>query len=114
MPPTVAYEDVYNIFLKALEATDYPNLGLSSVSIELMLSEMFRTKGNLRQPFRLSYNGRNSYNYKMIRITKLPELNSTFTSLIGEDVNNQLISSILRKREGAEERESPIEEVIKY
>ena len=43
----------------------------------------------------------------------MPELNSTFTSLIGEDINNQLVASILRKREGIPDRESPVEKIIK-
>jgi len=114
MPNTISYSDSLNVFLKAMSATEITNLGISAVSIEFMLSEMFRNKKNMREPFRMAYNGHNEYDYKMVRITKLPELNSTFTSLIGEDVNNQLVSSILRKREGAIERESPIEKIIKY
>lgn len=114
LPATINYNDTLNIFLKAMQATEFTSLGISAVSIEFMLSEMYRNKRNMREPFRKVYNGKNGYNYKMVRITKLPELNSTFTSLIGEDINNQLISSILRKREGAIERESPIEKIIKY
>lgn len=114
LPSTIAYSDSINIFLKAMQATEFTGLGVSAVSIEFMLAEMYRNRKNMRQPFRMAYNGKNDYNYKMVRIIKLPELNSTFTSLIGEDVNNQLISSILRKREGAVERESPIEKIIKY
>lgn len=114
LPGTIEYNDSINIFLKAMQATEFTGLGVSAVSLEFMMSEMYRNKKNMRQPFRIAYNGHNGYDYKMVRIIKLPELNSTFTSLIGEDVNNQLVASVLRKREGASERESPIEKIIKY
>ena len=114
MPGFIPYNDAFLIFLKAMQATEFTGLGVSGVSLEFLISEMYRNKKNMRQPFRMVYNGRNDYDYKMVRITKLPELNSTFTSLIGEDVNNQLVSSILRHREGAKDRESPIEKIIKY
>lgn len=114
LPSTIEYNDSINIFMKAMQATEFTNLGVSMVSLEFLMSEMYRNKKNMREPFRMAFNGKNGYNYKMVRITKLPELNSTFTSLIGEDVNNQLIASILRKREGADERESPVEKIIKY
>lgn len=114
LPDTIPYDECLNIFLKAMQASEIDDLGISSVSIEFMLSEMYRNKRNMRQPFRMVFNGNNKFDYKMVRITKLPELNSTFTSLIGEDINNQLVSSILRKREGAVERETPIEKIIKY
>lgn len=113
LPKTTAYSDAFNIFLSAMQSTGVTNLGVSSVSLELLLSEMFRNKSNLKEPFRIAYTG-NEYGYRMIRITKIPEQNSTFTSLIGEDVQNQLVASILRKREGAPDRKSPVEEVIKY
>ena len=114
IPSTISYNDSINVFMKAMQATEFTGLGVSMVSLEFMMSEMYRNKKNMREPFRKIYNGKNPYDYKMVRITKLPELNSTFTSLIGEDVNNQLVSSILRHREGAVERQSPIEKIIKY
>lgn len=114
LPGTIPYDDTLNVFLKAMLATDVTDLGVSAVAIEFMLSEMYRNKKNMREPFRKAFNGHNNFDYKMVRITKLPELNSTFTSLIGEDINNQLVSSVLRKREGAVERETPIEKIIKY
>ena len=114
MPSTTAYSDAFNILIKAMLATEFTSLGVSSVSLEFLVSELFRNKKNLREPFRKTYNGKNEYEYKMVRITKVPELNSTFTSLIGEDINNQLVASILRKREGTPDRESPVEKIIKY
>lgn len=114
LPSTISYNDALTIFINAMRACEFSSLGLSAVSVELMLSEMYRSKRNMREPFRKIYNGHNDFDYKMVRITKIPELNSTFTSLIGEDINNQLIASVLRKREGVKERELPVEKIIKY
>ena len=91
-------------------------LGVPALNIELILSELFRTKTNMNKPYRLSYNGKSygKYDYKMVRITKVPEMNSTFTGLIGEDVNQQIVSAVLKRRTGVKERVSPIEKIIKY
>lgn len=114
IPPTVAYEDVADIFFKAMSSSKYTSLGVSALSIELLLSEIYRVRKNLHDPFRLAYNGNNKYDYQMVRITKVPELNSTFTGLIGEDVTSQIVSAVVKNRSGVEEKESPIEKSIKY
>lgn len=113
LPNTMAYSDSLRVFLNAMLSTGVTEIGVSAVSVELLLSELYRNKSNLREPFRKVYNGKD-YDYKLVGIRKIPELNNTFTSLIGEDVQNQLVASILRKREGAVDRKSPVEEVIKY
>lgn len=113
LPSSTAYSDVLPMFLNAMSASGTTNVGVASVSLEFLLSEIYRDKKNMRRPFRESYSG-NEYDYKMMRITKIPELNSTFTSLLGEDIQNQLIASVLRTREGSPDRESPVEKVIKY
>ena len=113
LPSTTAYSDTLSLFLNAMVSTGTMNIGLSSVSVEFLLSELYRDKGNMRRPFRETYNG-NEYDYKAVRIIKVPELNSTFTGLLGEDIQNQLVAAVLRTREGAPDRESPVEKVIKY
>jgi len=114
VPVTIKYSDSLPLFLNAMVATGVTNLNLSSVSIETILAEVYRNKKNTREPFRKVYNGLNEHDYKMVRFTKLPELNSTFTSIMGEDVNNQLVSSVLRHRENLPELESPLETLVKY
>jgi hypothetical protein len=117
MPPTISYEEILGIFLKALEVTKInEKFGVGSVTLEFILSELYRDKKNNSDPFRLAYDGKrvSPYDYKMVRIVKVPEMNSTFTGLTGEDINQQLIAAILRNREGREERLSPIEKIIKY
>lgn len=113
LPPTTAYSDAFPIFLSAMKATGVMEVGVSATSLELLLSELYRDKKNMKEPFRKSYKG-NEYDYRMVRIIKVPELNSTFTSLLGEDIQNQLAASILRQREGIPDRESPVEKIIKF
>lgn len=114
MPKYIAYNDVLGVFQNAMLATGVTKLGVDFVTIEFMLSELYRDKHNMIDPFRLAYTGRNDYDYRMVRLTKIPALNSEFTSLTGEDINQQLVSSILRTREKLPDRITPIEEVIKY
>jgi hypothetical protein len=117
LPPTLSYEEILNIYLKALEVTKINSkLGVGVVTLEFILSELYRDRKNTSNPFRLKYDGKtvSPYDYRMLRIVKIPEMNSTFTGITGEDVNQQLISAILRNREGKKERVSPIEKIIKY
>jgi len=117
LPPTISYDETFPLFLRALEITNINDrLGVPSLTIEFILSELFREKRNTSNPFRLVYDKKrvNAYNYRMVRIVKVPEMNSTFTGMIGEDIKQQLISGILRNRSGKKERISPIEKIIKY
>lgn len=114
IPQYVSYDDVLQLFINVMSASTYTNLAVSSVSLEFLLSELYRSKDNTRDPFRFAYNGNNEYSYKMIRITKVPQLNSTFTGLIGESINDQLVDAVVKKRENVKEKESPIEKIIKY
>lgn len=114
LPPTIKYEYSLQTLINALQATNHVSLGVASISYEFILATLYRSKRNLNTPFRKTYNGKNSYDYKMIRITKIPELESTFTGITGEDINQQLISGVLKTRTNASETESPIEKIIKY
>jgi len=117
LPPTVSYDEVFNLFSRALQITNINDrLGVPFLTIEFILSELFRQKGNTSNPFRLNYDGKrvSQYAYKMLRITKIPEQNSTFTGMIGEDIKQQLVSAVLKNRQGKKDRVSPIEKVLKY
>lgn len=114
LPPTVRYENVMQTLLNALVATNHVNLGVSGVSYEFILATLCRSRKSMNTPFRKAYDGKNGYGYKMSRITKIPELESTFTGITGEDINHQLVSGVLKSRNNVEEKESPIEKMIKY
>ena len=113
MPPTVGYDDALPLFISALEATGYTKLGVSSVTYELLLSELYRSKYKLNDPFRLHATKDNLYDYKMVRVTKIPELTSTYMGLAGEDNNQQIVSAVLNNREHRVEKISPVEKLLK-
>lgn len=113
LPEFVPYDKIYSTFRQAMISANTGGIGVSAVSIEIMLSELYRNRHKLSEPFRISYNGSNKYKYKAVRITKIPELNSTFTGIMGEDINNQLISAVVRTREGHLEKEAPLERIIR-
>lgn len=115
LPNTISYDDVLDILLKAFDVTNSGNLGLSSVNYELLLSELFRTKSSLNTSYRFTINKNPSkkYDYKMVRLTKIPELSSAFLGLVGEDISQQLASAITNTRAGREDKVSPAEKLLK-
>ena len=115
LPDIISYHDVLNLVLQAFDVTKSGNMGLSSVSYELLLSELYRSKNNINTPYRITINKNpsKSYDYKMIKLTKIPETSSTFLSLIGEDINHQIVSAIYNTRTGRKDKESPAEKLLK-
>lgn len=117
MPAYVSYTDVLPIFLTAMTSSKATDLGIDSVTAEFLLSELYRGKKQMHDPFRLAYNGHNNFDYRMVNITKVPQLTSTFTSMSGEDITTQFASSIVKQRDPSKKginKESPIEKLIKY
>lgn len=121
MPPTIKYSESLQVLLKALEATGSGGLGVGGFTYELLLSELYRNKHKMTDPYRLYLNEHpdKQYDYKMIRVTKIPELASSFTGLLGEDNAQQIVSAVVNGRlrekgEIGEESISPVEKLIKY
>lgn len=117
LPAYISYDDALPTFINAMMATHVDNLGVSCLSIEILLSELYRDKHSLQDPFRLKYNGSNKYGYRMISIRKVPQLNSTFTAMSAEDITTQMASSIAKYRDPklkGTDKESPIEKILKY
>ena len=113
LPNSIPYHDAMKLYLNMLEVSG-DNLGVPAFSLEAMLAELYRYKKDVSKAYRLKYKPTNPYDYKMVRITKIPEMNSTFSGLASEDVNHQIIAGILRSREGKKEMVSPVEKVLKY
>lgn len=115
LPPYYSYNDVANIFFQALVATGINGkLGVPALSYEFLLSELYRDKNNMHDEFRFAYNGKNYNDFKMVRLVKVPELLSSYTSITGEDINTQLLNSVIRSRENKKQKYSPLEKLIKY
>ena len=115
MPDIIGYDQILNLIHQAFDITKSGDMGLSSVSYELLLSELYRSRNNINTPYRKYINdhpGKN-YDYKMIKLTKIPETTSNFLSLIGEDINHQIVSAIYNTRTGRKDKESPAEKLLK-
>ena len=49
----------------------------------------------------------------MVRVTKIPELTSTYMGLAGEDNNQQIVTAVLNNRDHRVETISPVEKLLK-
>jgi len=121
MPNTIQYNDILAVTLNSLDICGVGGLDVSSLSYELLLSELYRSKNKVNEPFRIHINAnpRDIYGYRTIRITKIPELSSTLSGIMGEDSNHQVAAAVINNRlrkEGkiGEEKISPVEKIIKY
>jgi hypothetical protein len=116
MPKTISYKDSLNIILKLLPASGaMDKLGVSSAVIEILLSEIYRMRRDPTKPFRLEAGkqGTSEYDFKLVRINRVPELNSNFNSLMGEDLSTELDNIVVRTRLGVKDRDTPMEKLIK-
>ncbi len=117
LPATVSYEESISIFHKLLLASKTgAKLGVASSMLEIVLSEIYRNKHNPAQPFRQLLNSNPNaslYDFKQVRMTKIPQMNSVFNSLTGEDTFNQIANCVVRVREGHQDRISPMEKLLK-
>jgi hypothetical protein len=117
IPATVGYSQSLDLVLQGLISSGIKSkIGVPSLCIEAILSELYRCKGNYSQPFRkMAGKGKGTdYDFKLVRMTKIPELNSTFTGICGEDSNHQVVSAIYRTKAGLKDEETPIENLLKY
>lgn len=116
IPESIPYKELINLYLSVL-SSNHIDLKNPSVVFELIISELCRNKTNLAEPFRISIANKDTYNeygYKSINLKSLPALNSTFTALTFEDIDNAIVSSINRTNDGGKEKESPLEQIVKY
>ncbi len=116
MPKIISYDSILPLLINAMEASGYIGLGVSSTTYELLISELFRNKNKIVEAFRfyINNNPKAMYNYKQVKLNKLPELTSTFTGIMGEDSKQQIAAAILHNRENREEKTSPMEKLIKF
>ena len=118
IPATVNYNDVLKLIMNLLLSTGYnTKLGVSSAVYEILLSELYRNRFNISEPFRKLITTSKTatlYDFKERRLQNLPGLNSIFGSLLGEDSIKQLSNIIVRQREGMKDRVSPLERLLKY
>lgn len=116
LPKFIAYDEVIQMYLNNIQITK-TNLRNCSMVFETIISECYRSKNNMKIPFRKiagKTGNVNMYDYQNVNIKRLPSLNSTFADMAFEDVKQSIISSVNKTRSGAKENESPVEKTIKY
>jgi hypothetical protein len=93
------------------------NLNVPASIIETTIGELAReSRNNLDTPFRKAIASKNisEYSYYQVSIESLAMLNSTFTAITSEDMNQAIITSITKARTNGQELETPMEKTIKY
>lgn len=111
IPNTLPYSDLINIYLDAMDINGN-DLKSPSSTLEIIISEIARSKGDISIPYRLSKG--TEYDYNLVNLSELPSLNSTFAALGFEDVDRAIIGAVNRTREGIEEKPTPLEKLAKY
>lgn len=117
IPNSVRYNDFVKLYLENMK-TNGTDLQVPSVIIEVIISELARSKRNKEIPFRKVIGKNNSnvsqLDYRQIGIKTLAWITSTYTAMSSEDINKSLTYSVEKSRTGGSELESPIEKTIKY
>ena len=113
--PKTNYESIYRQYMQV----QYDNnviFDVPSSMIEGMISEMTRSAGDLRMPYRMVKNKTGAPGeFTMASLRTIPRLTNTFAALSFEDINAALGTSIVRHRKGQEDiTSSPMEAVLSY
>lgn len=115
LPNSVPYPKLLELWRTNLRLNGY-KLHVSSTVLEMILAVCFRSKQHKEHKFARSY-GKSldvgDCDYATASIREICQYASTFTSIIFEDIDSMITSSINRQREGKEETESPLERIIK-
>lgn len=116
MPKSISYDEILGLYHNVLELNNV-SLNAPSLIYELSIAEVCRSKKDQSKPFRDAVNKKpdmSRYDYVNINLNKLPMLNSTFSGLTFENMNDAIIKSLDRTETGGEEKFSPLERPIKY
>jgi hypothetical protein len=118
LPDNFEYHDILNLYLENMLTNDCV-LGTPSVIIEVMIAELARNKHDIQVPFR-KITGKDNANkiseldYVGVSMKTLAMINSTFTSVVSENIKSSITSSVAKTRTGGNETETPLEKTIKY
>lgn len=115
LPSIIPYDEIIKLYLDTLDINGI-NLGSPSLVYEMIISEVCRSKNDKKIPFRKAINNGkiSQLDYVNINMKEIPMLSSVYGALAFEDMNQSIITSINRTKNGTKEVESPIEKTIKY
>lgn len=115
LPSDIPYDKVISLYHDTL-AFNGVDIGVPSFVLEIIIADLYRNRRDISKPFRLEAGkGKASmYDYETVNIKAIPALNSTFTAISFENMDQSIIASINRSRENIPELVSPVEKTIKY
>ena len=110
----VEYTDLVKVFLASSEL-NATSPGVSRPVLEAMIANLARYSGDMRIPYRIALGEKKAKEgeFTLAKIKDVPALESTFGALAFEDIVKATQRSIVRNIEGAEERPSPMEEIVR-
>lgn len=114
MPDIIPYDKIVQTWNECNEMNGV-NLNVNNTILELIVAELSRNPNKLSEEFRILLNkntGIDLSSRKMVKITQLPQLISTFASITSAYSDDGVTESINRKRSGAENKPSPVEDAI--
>lgn len=110
------YEDILNAYLASISLNGV-KLNNASSMFEMIIAELARSKNDEKIPFRKAINTNpnlSQTDYKLVNIKQLPNINSTFASMMFENIDQSVHYSLLKTKNNEKEVESPLEKIIKY
>lgn len=116
IPTILPYDIIRDIMAKNMDLNGM-GFDVPESIYELIIAEIYRDKKDPTKRFGMVY-GKNPkmspFDYKTASSRTITKLNSNFSSVIFENMDEMLVSSINRTVAGKPENPSPIEEVMKY
>ena len=115
VPSTINYPKLINIWWNNCEITGI-DLQCHTKIMELIICNLFRNKDNLKERYAKVYGNKSSpegYDYKSGDVRSIVEQLSTFSGFIFEDIGRMITSGINNSLDNIEEKESPLEKVMK-
>ena len=116
IPHSVSYEDIFDIWENNRVLANV-NFDVSDTIYEIVISEIYRSRKNPSEKFGsvLAKNPKHSpFDYLTASPRQITKLNSTFTGMIFENIDEMLSASVTRSKKGTPENESPMEKIMKY
>ena len=115
LPDTIPYSQGLALLMTntALNNVHFP---VSAVTMEIMLTMVYRNKANLEETFSKVI-GKNpnvsQYDYYVASVREVCQYTSTLTGLTFEDIDTMITTSLNRTRSGKKEPYTPTEKIIK-
>lgn len=113
IPETIPYDEFIHIWENNFKINSF-NPGVPSVSLQMIWAEMCRSKKDITIPFRMEF-GRGNVSptdYISTNMNNVASATSVFSGLSFERIGDKIASGINMTRSGAEQRRSPVEEIL--